>query len=151
MIRINQLKIKSEEVHEAKRGGTPGLRRLLMTRAAALLRVPGESILRLDICRESLDARKKPDLFYSYTLELYLEREESFCKGFGAGGAVCRSLLQSRLSINFRRAVHKSCGTPSSLLGRVPPDCSAAISWRFTDTARFFWSAGSVWRRGNRM
>ncbi|MDE6701296.1 MAG: hypothetical protein K2K10_09860, partial [Acetatifactor sp.] len=75
MIRINQLKLKSEEVHEAKRRGTPGLRELLKTRAAAVLRVPGESILRLDICRESLDARKKPDLFYSYTLELYLERE----------------------------------------------------------------------------
>ena len=76
MIRINQLKIKSEEVHEAKRRGTPGLRELLRTRSADLLRVPGESILRLDICRESLDARKKPDIFYSYTLELYLEREE---------------------------------------------------------------------------
>lgn len=75
MIRINQLKLKSEEVHEAKRRGTPGLRELLKTRVAAVLRVPGESILGLDICRESLDARKKPDLFYSYTLELYLERE----------------------------------------------------------------------------
>ncbi|MDE6017148.1 MAG: FAD-dependent oxidoreductase [Acetatifactor sp.] len=76
MIRINQLKLKSEEVHEAKRRGTPGLRELLKTRAAAVLRVPRESILGLDICRESLDARKKPDLFYSYTLELYLERED---------------------------------------------------------------------------
>lgn len=76
MIKINQLKLKSEEVHEAKRRGAPGLRELLKNRAAVVLRVPGESILRLDICRESLDARKKPDIFYSYTLELYLEREE---------------------------------------------------------------------------
>lgn len=89
MIRINQLKCKSEEVHKAKRNGTQGLRELLKARSAAVLRIPEADILRLDICRESLDARKKPDLFYSYTLELYLEREEKVLKRpVGRGGGV---------------------------------------------------------------
>ena len=86
MIRINQLKCKSEEVHKAKRNGTQGLRELLKARSAAVLRIPETDILRLDICRESLDARKKPDLFYSYTLELYLEREEKVLKRPGGRG-----------------------------------------------------------------
>lgn len=59
MIRINQLKCKSEEVHKAKRNGTQGLRELLKARSAAVLRIPEADILRLDICRESLDARDR--------------------------------------------------------------------------------------------
>ncbi len=76
MIRINQLKINSEAVHAAKAHGTDGLRRLLQTTLAGLLRVTEGEIGRPDICRESVDARRKPEIYYIYTVEIYPENEE---------------------------------------------------------------------------
>ncbi len=76
MIRINQLKIKSEEVHAARTQGEEGLLRLLRARAAKLLRISQEALGRLDICRESVDARKKPKLYYIYTVEVYPQQQD---------------------------------------------------------------------------
>ncbi len=73
MLRINQLKIKSGEVHTARKQGTEVLKSLLRANLARLLRVPEESLGRLEICRESIDARKKPDIYYIYTVEIYPE------------------------------------------------------------------------------
>lgn len=76
MIRINQLKINSEAVHEAKAQGAGGLRRLIQTTLAKLLRVPEGEIGQPDICRESIDARRKPEIYYIYTVEIHPSNEE---------------------------------------------------------------------------
>ncbi len=63
MIRINQVKIRAQETDQ---------RALLAKKAAGLLRVRESDIQRLVIVRQSIDARKKPDIFYSYTLDVSL-------------------------------------------------------------------------------
>lgn len=57
----------------ARKQGTEVLKSLLRANLARLLRVTEESLGRLEICRESIDARKKPDIYYIYTVEIYPE------------------------------------------------------------------------------
>ena len=69
MIRITQLKLPVEHSPEA-----------LKKKAAKLLRIVPEEIEKVVICRQSLDARKKPELFYSYTVDVQVapgKREEN--------------------------------------------------------------------------
>ena len=75
MLRISQLKLRSELVHSARTQGAEGLKRLLTARAAEILQVAREDIVELEICRESIDGRKKPDIFYIYTVEVLLKQE----------------------------------------------------------------------------
>ena len=77
MIRVSQLKIKEETVHAAKAQGTEALRSLLRARAAKLLGISEGVLGRTEICRESIDARKKPEIYYIYTVEFEVSDEET--------------------------------------------------------------------------
>ena len=59
MIRLNQLKLPVDHTREQ-----------LIHKTAQYLRIPAADILELQIVRQSLDARKKPVLFYVYTVEV---------------------------------------------------------------------------------
>lgn len=65
MIRITQLKLPVGHAPEA-----------LLKKAARALKVPPEAILKLHIHKQSLDARKKPELFYIYTVDVEMAGEE---------------------------------------------------------------------------
>ena len=69
MIRINQLKLSLKHTPE-------DLRR----KAAKLLHIAPEEILSLDIVRRSLDARKKDNILFSYTVDLRVKNEEKTAK-----------------------------------------------------------------------
>ena len=69
MIRINQLKIKTDHTETE-----------LKKRAADLLRIPVQEIKDIKIIRQSVDARKKPDLFYSYTVDVAVPKEEKILR-----------------------------------------------------------------------
>ena len=69
MIRINQLKLSLKHTPE-------DLRRT----AAKLLHIAPEEILSLDIVRRSLDARKKDNILFSYTVDLRVKNEEKTAK-----------------------------------------------------------------------
>lgn len=64
MIRISQLKLPVEHSQEA-----------LLKKAAKTLRLAPEEIRELKIIKQSLDARKKPELYYSYTVDVKTEKE----------------------------------------------------------------------------
>lgn len=68
MIRIQQIKLK------------PGQEKALKSRAAKLLRIRESEILGLSIVKKSLDARKKPELFYSYTVDVSIRDEQRILK-----------------------------------------------------------------------
>ena len=64
MIRLTQIKLPADHTPEA-----------LTRKAAKLLRVSPEEIKELHIRKRSLDARKKPELFYSYTIDVSVKKE----------------------------------------------------------------------------
>jgi len=70
MIRINQVKMKCEHTREQ-----------LTRKAAELLHISVQDIEELLIIRQSIDARKKPEIFYSYTLEVRVKKEEKVLEG----------------------------------------------------------------------
>lgn len=81
MLRLNQVKVRVGQ-------GTAGLDKY----AAKILRVPVKDILSVSIVRQSIDARKKPDIFYSYTLDVEVREQERVLRGFrGKENLVCRS------------------------------------------------------------
>lgn len=69
MIRLNQLKLPVDHTEK-----------LLIHKTAQYLRIPESDILELQILRQSLDARKKPELFYSYSVNVTVKREEKVYK-----------------------------------------------------------------------
>lgn len=80
MIRVNQLKLPVEHKQED-----------LKKKAARALRITPEQIERLEIRRRSLDGRKKPELFYSYTVDIKTVREEQVLhRAKNSQAAICR-------------------------------------------------------------
>ena len=71
MLRINQIKIRAEQGDAAIRA-----------RVAALLHVSLQDILSIKIVRQSIDARKKPEIFYSYTFDVEVRHQERVFRRF---------------------------------------------------------------------
>lgn len=65
MVRINQVKIHTEHNMEQ-----------LRKKAADILKISCRDILKMDIVRQSIDARKKPEIYYIYTLDIQVLQEE---------------------------------------------------------------------------
>lgn len=65
MIRLTQVKLPVEHTPED-----------LKKKTAKLLRIAPESVCAVHIRKQSLDARKKPDLFYSYTVDAEISLSE---------------------------------------------------------------------------
>lgn len=109
MIRISQIKIPvtgKETPAEEKRK--------LTERAARLLRTDPASILSLSIVRRSIDARKKPALFYVYTVDVETKSEARFKGKEGQIQAV------SRQSYHFVKLGEKPLQAPPIIVGTGP-------------------------------
>lgn len=84
MLRINQLKISPE--YSGKE-----LERIIRKKAAALLGIPEREIVKTEIMRRSIDARKKPEIYYIYSVRISLQKEEKILQRFhGRENTVCR-------------------------------------------------------------
>lgn len=80
MLRVNQITIKTDHSPEQ-----------LKRKAAEALHVPVGDILSLSIRRRSVDARKKPEIFYSYALDVLVRNEAKVLHRFqGKENRVCR-------------------------------------------------------------
>lgn len=65
MIRINQVKLHTQHSKEQ-----------LQKKVADILRVPVTNIKHMEILRQSIDARKKPEIYYIYTIDVSVTDEE---------------------------------------------------------------------------
>lgn len=82
MLRVNQVKLKTGHSEADLRRQT-----------AAILRIPEQNITELRIVRQSIDARKKPVIFYSYSVDAAVRDEEKILHRFrGKENLVCRSV-----------------------------------------------------------
>lgn len=81
MLRVNQVKIRTEHTGEQ-----------LKRKTAEMLGIQTADILGMRILRQSIDARKKPEIFYSYSLEVQVKNEDKVLKKFkGRENQVCRA------------------------------------------------------------
>lgn len=64
MLRVNQVKLKIGHSPEQ-----------LKKKTAEILRVPMQDVLSVQIVRRSIDARKKPEIFYSYSVDAAVKNE----------------------------------------------------------------------------
>ncbi len=66
MIRINQLKMPVDHTEEA-----------LWAKAAKTLKIPVKEIHSLEIIKQSIDARKKEEIHFTYCIDVETAKEES--------------------------------------------------------------------------
>lgn len=69
MLRINQVKVRTDHTQQD-----------LKRKAADMLRIPAEEIKSLTVLRQSIDARKKPEIYYSYTVDVEVAGEEKLLR-----------------------------------------------------------------------
>lgn len=69
MLRINQVKVRTNHTEQDLRRKT-----------ADMLRIPMEEIRSLTIVRQSIDARKKPEIFFSYTVDVEVAGQEKLLR-----------------------------------------------------------------------
>lgn len=74
MIRIEQIKLKPAQEEKS-----------LYQEASGILKIQSQDILSLHIVKRSLDARKKPDLFYSYIIDVAIKKETTVWKRLAKG------------------------------------------------------------------
>lgn len=107
MLRVNQVKLRVEHTPEQ-----------LKNKTAELLHIPAENIRSVKIVRRSLDARKKPDLFYSYSLNVEVNGEDKVLRRFrGKESAVCRA---DEVSYTFPKSGGRRQKHPTVIVGMGP-------------------------------
>ena len=107
MIRVNQVKIRTGHSRDQ-----------LLNKAAETLHIQPREILEMKILRQSLDARKKPELFYSYTLELAVKNEDRLLQRFrGKENLVSRAVLAE---YEFPNPGNKKQRHPAVIVGMGP-------------------------------
>ena len=109
MIRISQLKLPVDHREEDIRN-----------KAAKLLRIEPAAIKSLKLVRQSIDARKKEDIFYIYTVDVETDREAQ----------VIKRARNSQVSLAEEpTAEEKNQPTALSSWEAVRRGCSAALCW----------------------
>ena len=73
MLRLNQIKIYADKPFDEHEG-------LLRKKICELLSVKPDDLGKTEILKRSLDARKKPDLFFSYSVAFNVKNEEAVLK-----------------------------------------------------------------------
>lgn len=86
MIRISQIKLPP---------ACADTEAALQKKAAKLLHLPVPEILALSIVKKSLDARRKPEIFAVYTVDVKVADEKKVLKGLKGGGQI-QSVEESR-------------------------------------------------------
>ncbi len=112
MLRIEQLKMKPDHTSEELRSAI--LRQL---------HLPEGTSFRMQIRRRSVDARKKPDIFYVYTVDVSAANESKILKKIRS-----RSIRQVReIKYSFPVSVKQHAGEPPVIIGMGPAGLFCAL------------------------
>ena len=128
MIRINQLKLNIAHTQSDLE------RKILKT-----LHIKKEYLQGYKIRRQSIDARKKPDLYYVYSVDVLVKDEAKIKKSIKSNQIQFQKIL-----ITFLQTEPESSSTV--LLSSEPDlrDYSADICLQSTDTGQSFWKEGPM-------
>lgn len=106
MLRLNQVKVGTEQNVQLER------------RAAEVLQVPLRDILTVKIVRQSIDARKKPQVSYSYTLDVEVKNQERVLKKFKGRESIVS--LAEPVAYRFPKPGNKKLEQPPVIVGMGP-------------------------------
>ena len=109
MIRLNQLKLPVNHT-EAQ----------LMSKTAQILRIQEAEIVDIEIVRQSLDARKKPELFYSYSVNVTVKREEKTYKDAVGKRGKANVQLMEKGAYHFPEGGTQPQKHPTVIIGMGP-------------------------------
>jgi len=94
---------------------------LLRKKAASLLRVPEKEIQKVDILRQSIDARKKPDIICSYVIDVQVNGEEKILKKFAKDKKMAGQIGKSdTVKYRFPASGSKQLEKPIVIVGMGP-------------------------------
>ena len=132
MIRIQQLKLSITHTEEQ-----------LKKKMAKMLRISPEDILRYQIRKQSVDARKKQEVSFVYTVDVAVEKE----------AAVLRRVKSSQVSLAKEVPYQfPEEGAIRLWLSEVAQRvCFVPIYWRSMAIARSYWNGGSLWKSARGM
>lgn len=107
MLRVNQVKLRvGHSAEEMKK------------KTAETLRIPVQDITGMKIVRQSVDARKKPDIFYSYALDVTVRDEGKILRRFhGKENLACSS---EETTYRFPAAGSQKRKAPVVIVGTGP-------------------------------
>lgn len=89
-----------------------------MNKVAELLRIPVQDILDMKLVRQSVDARKKPEVYFSYSLDVTVKNEDKILHRFrGRENQVCKS---APVSYSFPKTGEKKLEHPVVIVGMGP-------------------------------
>lgn len=130
MIRINQLKLNIAHTQSDLE------RKILKT-----LHMKKEYLQGYKIRRQSIDARKKPDLYYVYSVDVLVKVRQKSKK---ASRVIRFNFRRKKMLITFLQTEPESSSTV--LLSSEPDlrDYSADICLQSTDTGQSFWKEGPM-------
>ncbi len=107
MLRVNQVKVRIEDNES-----------VLRRKTAKILQIPEQEILSVKKVRQSIDARKKPEIFYTYSLDVAVKNEDKVlrkCKG--RENTVSRS---EQVKYAFPKSGTKQRKNPPVIVGMGP-------------------------------
>lgn len=113
MIRISQMKIPV-----TGRETDAAAKKQLTERAANLLRIEPAAVLSLSIVRRSIDARKKPALFFVYTVDVEVKNEAQLLKRFRGREGQIQTV--KRKPYQFVQSGEKVLTAPPVIVGTGP-------------------------------
>ena len=125
MLRISQLKLPVTHTEED-----------LKKKIVHTLMCRTEAVQSYEIIKQSLDARKKPELFYVYTVDVKADNEKQLLK----------MLTRKKRAGNVQ--LHEAM---PYVLDAVLPDFSVRIFLQNMDIDRFFWNRGHRWKNDRKM
>lgn len=110
MIRINQLKMHYTHTREK-----------LLDKVCSVLRIDKKDIQTIEIIRQSIDARKKPDIYYIYTIEVAVKQEDKVLKEALKRKGIKEQLSKSdRVMYQFPQSGTRLQEYPTVIVGAGP-------------------------------
>ncbi|MBE5883189.1 MAG: FAD-dependent oxidoreductase [Lachnospiraceae bacterium] len=109
MIRINQVKVRAGHTKEQ-----------LLKKAAELLQVSVREIKEFHIVRQSIDARRKPEIFYSYVLDVQVQNEDKVLRSLKKKRNVDQISKIEPVQYQFPESGNRKLKSPIVIVGMGP-------------------------------
>ncbi len=93
MVRINQIKVTPKEFYENKDNA---MRKKVMKS----LRIPSDQIIGISIVKQSIDARKKPDIFFNLVLDVNIKNQDEVLKYCKDSNIVIATSIQYQFPVS---------------------------------------------------